>query len=316
MDICCLTFLLIAAALLGAALACAAPLQLAESLATETGEATEGCPGFAAPLGADAPRRESQRTERLVAFVEAAAEEVEQRGEAAFQHFAEPESIWRCGETYLFALDLLSRSIVFHADRGDAATGDVSTVDIDGRPALQHALEAVEHDSGRGWAFYRRASPQVRRPRWKATFLVSVTTPTGRPLAVGSGRYDLPLDHALMLGMARTAEHRLQQRGLADLEHLQRSTGPFIYRDARLVVIDPEGLVLADPLAYRRMERPSLAMQWLYATAAETPGGRFLAVDNDAEEVGEKDMSPLYVRPTRVENQPLALAVVRQTFHA
>jgi signal transduction histidine kinase len=200
-------------------------------------------------------------TEELVARVDAAAQLLSSKGEAAFAEFRKPDSRWRRGEDYVFVLDLQGDMLV-HPDPALEGKNELELKDINGRPIIRGLLAAVTAVPGRtdGWYHYQWPVPGGLLPRWKSSYAKLVTAPAGQRYVVASGIYDDTMARPFVIDIVEEAVSQIESRGRAAFPRFYDPTGPFLVKDAYVFVIDRNGVDLVNP-AFPSIEGRNLLEQ-------------------------------------------------------
>lgn len=200
---------------------------------------------------ADAPKaaRESSKmtVPELQAFVREAASVFEQRGEAAFPEFREKGSRWFRDDTYVFVWTA-DGTRVFNAPNqameGQDARGER---DAQGRPYGKMFLDVAASPSGEGWVHYMFPEPGGLFPRWKSSFLMRVTSPSGKQHLIGCGIYEMQMDKAFVQDVVDRAAVLIAERGKAAFDMLRDKSGPFFFMDTYVFVETTDGVELVNP---------------------------------------------------------------------
>ena len=215
-------------------------------------------PAPAAPAAAQADA--SPQSQAVVDLVEAAAQEVKRRGEAAFADFRVPGSRWYQGERYVFVVQPDGQRLVYPPDPAHEQSNILKFQDVGGKTFARLIIEQAAEGRGRGWVHYQwtRPNPHDRRPVWKSTYVVRVTAPSGRTYLVASGTYDGPTEKAFIVEEVEAAAALLQRQGRAAFPQLRDPTGRFLFRDTYVFVDTPAGVELVNP-AFPELEGRNLS---------------------------------------------------------
>jgi cytochrome c len=197
--------------------------------------------------GVTAPSMQAPTTtEGLIAFVQAAATQVHERGTAAFDEFARRGSVWNHDDTYLFVTDDRTDRIVFHGANPELVGRKMEElVGAEGRDFggfTEDTLELMHH----AWAFYKWRRPSGGWPVWKASYNLRVAGPSGERFIVGSGVFELNVDRKLVTELVDMAAAWVEHKRQKALKLIRDPNGPFVYRKTRVFVINTSGDVLAD----------------------------------------------------------------------
>ena len=224
----------------------ALPSAIAQAPAVAVAEA--GVPSYSHP-----------EVREVVELVQAAAAAVKSRGEAAFSDFRRRGAPWFQGERYVFVLTPDGKSVVYPPDPRGEGTSYLDFQDLGGKLFGREFLAVAQEPPGRGWVHYqwRRPNPDDRRPVWKATYLESVTAPSGQHYLVLSGLYDPPMERVFVVQQVDAAAALLQREGRAAFEQLRDRRSRFFYQDAYVFVVSPQGQLLLNP-AFPALEGSNL----------------------------------------------------------
>jgi signal transduction histidine kinase len=201
-----------------------------------------------APRTAQATEQyQEKETRQLVALVQAAAELVHTKGEAAFADLRAPGSRWRQGERYVFVIDPEGNMLV-HPDPAMEGRNELDLKDINGKPIIRGLIATTAHpDKPDGWYHYQWPVPGGLLPRWKSTYARLVTAPSGKRYVVGAGMYNDRMERAFVVDAVRDAVGQIEANGEAAFARFHDPTGPFIAKDAYIFVIDRSGVDLVNP---------------------------------------------------------------------
>jgi signal transduction histidine kinase len=206
-------------------------------------------PAGPSPDQPQAPVYEHAAVRQLVTFVEAAAAQIEQRGEQAFPELRRRGGRWFQGDRYAFVTDPQARLLVYPPDPGSEGASILGDQDFGGKPIGRMLVERAGEADGRGWVHYqwRRPNRHDRRPVWKSTYVVRVKLPSGASVLVGSGLYEPPMEKAFVMDEVEAAAVLLQQQGRAAFPQLRDRRGRFFYNDTYVFVDTPQGVELVNP---------------------------------------------------------------------
>ncbi|MFW6060735.1 MAG: cache domain-containing protein [Phycisphaeraceae bacterium] len=237
------------------------------------------------PTASGVPSDTPDSTEALMRFVAQAAGQVQREGRAALEAFAADDGPWQYRDAHLFVLDAEGEAL--HYDGAPHLVGQDlrGFTDTSGRPFVQWQLEALNNDSGTASAFYRWPRPQGIEPVWVASFAQRTAGPNDRMYLVGALRYELPIDATLLRQLAESAADRLRASPGALLREVRDPQGPWIYREAHVMVVSADGEVVAAPRS-RNDALPEAARQWLEqqdeALVSDDVHGRRVRVHGEA----------------------------------
>ena len=189
------------------------------------------------------------QVQEVVGLVQAAATAVRARGEGAFADFRRRGAPWFQGERYVFVLSTEGKSLVYPPQPSREGTNYLGFEDLGGKRFGRQFVAVAQAPPGRGWVHYqwRRPNPADRRPVWKATYLETVTAPSGQTYLVLSGLYDPPMERAFVLQEVDAAAELLQTQGRAGFEQLRDQRSRFFYQDAYVFVLSAQGQLLVNP---------------------------------------------------------------------
>jgi signal transduction histidine kinase len=208
------------------------------------------------PIATDLDRFEQPETRALVELVNDATELVATSGEAAFDEFRVDGSRWRQGETYVFVLDARGNTLV-HPDPAFEGSHEIDTKDINGKPIIRGMMAAAASDKGQGWYHYEWPVPGAILPRWKSTFLRSVTAPSGERFVVAGGMYNDRMERPFVIDIVTAAVDAIETSGADAYPLLRDPTGPFIAKDTYVFVVDMNGVDRVNP-AFPNLEGRNL----------------------------------------------------------
>ncbi|HET7832780.1 MAG TPA: cache domain-containing protein [Gallionella sp.] len=186
--------------------------------------------------------------EDLVALVKDAAELIRTKGEAAFSDFGVSGSRWRRDESYIFVLDLQGNMLV-HPDSTMEGQNEMELKDINGKPIIRGLIGAATAlpDKPEGWYHYQWPVPGGILPRWKSSYVRSVTASSGQRYVVGSGIYNDHMERSFVVDAVTAAVGQIEKHGRATFPLFHDPAGPFIVKDAYIFVFDMNGIDLVNP---------------------------------------------------------------------
>lgn len=233
----------------------------------------------------------------LVQCVEAAANLIRARGEAAFAEFRSPGSRWRQAERYIFVLQL-DGTMVVHADPEMEGTPQWDLQDVNGKRIVQGLLKAATGRPGQtgGWYHYEWPVPGGIVPRWKSSYVRLASSPFGRRYVVGSGVYNDRMEPEFVVDMVAQAVAELEQKGPAAFQLFHDATGPFKVKDSYIFVYDLDGINLCLP--------PFPSLEGRDFSSMKDPQGKCLIheIRNIVETTGSGWIEYLWPKPG--ENAP------------
>ena len=204
---------------------------------------------------------EHEDTRQLVSLVSDAARLTSSEGEAAFAEFRTSGSRWRQGDMYIFVLDRQGNMLV-HPDPAMEGNNQLQLKDINGKPIVQGLIAAATSvpDKTAGWYHYEWPVPDGVFPRWKSSYVQSVTAPSGKSYIVGSGVYNDRMERSFVIDEVKSAVAQIEKNGSAAFNQFHDPTGPYIAKDAYIFVLDASGVELVNP-AFPNLEGRNLLHQ-------------------------------------------------------
>lgn len=201
---------------------------------------------------------EFEETRGLVDLVNAAAEQIRDRGETVFGELSIEGSRWRRGDTYVFVLDPEGNMLV-HPDPSLEGRNALDLRDVHGKPIIVGLIAAATAipDKPEGWYHYQWPVPGELLPRWKSSYTKLVTAPAGKRYVVGSGMYNDRMERAFVVDMVDDAVALIEQTGESAFSLFRDSTSPYVAKDAYIFVLDMNGVALVHP-AFPNLERTDL----------------------------------------------------------
>jgi signal transduction histidine kinase/uncharacterized cupin superfamily protein len=191
---------------------------------------------------------EYEETRELVYFVNRAADLIRLKGEAAWNEFQHLGSRWRNGDTYIFALDPEGNMLV-HPDPLLEGKNQLGLKDINGKPIVRGLLTAATSIPERqeGWYHYQWIEPRGLLPRWKSSYVQGVRAPSGKQYIVGSGLYNDRLERAFVVDAVMHAVGELALHGQDAFQIFHDPSGPYIFKNTYIFVVDMNGVELVNP---------------------------------------------------------------------
>jgi len=191
---------------------------------------------------------EHAETRDLVQLVTDATELVHTKDEAAFREFGRPGSRWRHEEKYIFVLDLKG-SMLVHPDPALEGKNQLDLKDVNGKSIIRGIIGAAtaSPDKPEGWYHYQWTVPGGLLPRWKSSYMRLVQGSHGKSYIVCSGMYNDRMERAFAVDAVTNAVGEIGKHGKAAFERFHDPTGPFMFKDAYIFVIDMNGVDLVNP---------------------------------------------------------------------
>ncbi len=191
-----------------------------------------------------------QDTKTLVALVEDAAALMEQKGEQAFDAFAQKSSKWLNDDHYLFAYSL-DGVCLFHPITPSLVGRDVMSLkDVNGKYVIRMITDVGRKDGNDayGWVFHLWEDGPQLAPTWKSSYVRKVILPDGRVIVVGSGSYHIKTEKAFVEERVRSAANLLKIAGRAGaFPQFKNVSSPFVFLNSYIFVLDKNGRALVDP---------------------------------------------------------------------
>ncbi len=201
-----------------------------------------------------------EETRQLVRLVEAAAAQVEARGERAFDDFAKADSRWLNEQHYFFIYDAKG-VCVFHPMSPHLVGQDLSGFrDFYRKPVIERmtALAARPEPSAAEWFFYLWEEGTQFFPMWKSSYVRKAITPAGRVLLVGSGVYNLRVEREFVRRQVDAAAELMLAEGRETaFRAFNDLSSRFVFINTYIFVLDLQGRALVDP-AFPSLEGRSL----------------------------------------------------------
>lgn len=187
-------------------------------------------------------------TKQIVTLVLEATDLVRTKGEEAFKVFRAKDSKWRQGETYIFVLDPQGNMLV-HPDPKLEGTNQLNLKSINGKSIIKGILNSATTNPNKpeGWFHYQYPIPGGITPRWKSTFAKQVKAPSGKTYIIGCGLYTDRMEKEFAVDLVKAAVGEIEEKGEADLPLFRDKTGPYLVKDAYMLVITTDGVELVNP---------------------------------------------------------------------
>jgi signal transduction histidine kinase len=194
---------------------------------------------------------------KLVSFVQEAVDLIEKEGEAAFPKLREPGGGWFEGDSYVFVWGLDGIRHVFPPDTAGEGQDMRDLKDINDKPIGQWFIARASSDNGEGWIHYQWPRPGEIFPVWKSTYVKRAISPAGYAYLVGSGRYNMPLDRAFIIGLVEAAARMLNEQGRTGFARLRDGSDEFIFMETYVFVVALYGVEYVNP-AFPNLEGRNL----------------------------------------------------------
>ncbi len=191
---------------------------------------------------------EFDETKKLVAFVEDAAGLLQTKGIVAFRDFAQKDSKWLSGNSYLFAYDLHG-TCIFHPVTPELIGRNlINMKDLNGKPVIGEIVQIASNPKHPcGWVHYLWMEPGEIYPEYKSSYIMRVTDPAGHIFAIGSGNYKQKAEKIFVSDMVDSACIQLERSGLAMIPQFLDKSGKYTFYDSYIFIIDEKGTALVDP---------------------------------------------------------------------
>lgn len=217
------------------------------------------------PLAATAGRFQDPSVYRhepareLVATVNRAADLLAEKGQAAFEEFAQPDSPWMHGERFLFVFGE-DGTCLFHPEHPAYLGKNVlNAKDAQGRPMVRWLIETASHpDRPYGWVHYFSPPPEALFPSWKSSYVVGVRGPEGRLYALGSGLYDMPVEKQFVVDLVDRAADLIERQGEQAFQVLHEEASRYNLLGTYVYVFTMDGKTKVDPAYPTDGERSAL----------------------------------------------------------
>ena len=189
-------------------------------------------------------------TRELVAFVRAAADLVEQKGEACFPELNQKGGRWYNGEKYVFVTTVDGLALL--NPPFPEAIGKFLWLVKDpwGKPIARLNIDSLkpgENGEKEGWVHYQWPRPGSTKPEWKTSYALLVTGPRGKQYIVASGSYDLKIEKAFIEDLVKNAVDLIKKDGKKAFERLNDKSSKYQFRDVYVFVLNDKGLELCNP---------------------------------------------------------------------
>ena len=189
-------------------------------------------------------------TKHLVALVEEAATQIEQKGEAAFKEFSVHNSKWLYDDYYLFVY-MTDGTNVFHPIEPRLMGKNIIGLhDMNGKAVIQMIVDVAkkpERDAS-DWVFYLWEYKTQLIPLWKSAYIRKAIAPNGTVYLVGSGLYNMKTERAFVHDRVELACEKLLSEGKdAAFKEFRDPASPFVFLGAYIFVLDEDGRTLVDP---------------------------------------------------------------------
>jgi len=198
--------------------------------------------------GEGQPRYEHRRTKEVVDLVNEAVSLIEKDGERAFPLLKKEGSKWFKGDLYLFVYDTNGVNVAHPLRPRLEGQNLIDLKDINGKPIIRMMLDRVSSPGKRsGWVHYMWFRPNEIFPGWKSSFVRLARSPSGQEYLVGGGLFDMQMEKAFIVEMVDAAAQLLEKEGKVPLNQFRDKSGPFIFVDSYIFILDEKGNAIIDP---------------------------------------------------------------------
>ena len=217
----------------------------------------------ASPAGPESPYV-YEETRRLVQLVNDAADLIEKDDKGALVQFSKRGSPWFNERNYCFIYDA-DGVCVFHPISTHLVGQNLGDLkDFYGKPIIRQftALAKRPERDAAGWFFYLWEEGTQFFPMWKTSYVRKAVTPSGRVLLVGSGVYNLRVEHEFVRLRVDAAAELLAKEGRDEaFRQFNDLASPFVFLNTYIFVLDMKGRALVDPAFPSREGRSLLDFQ-------------------------------------------------------
>lgn len=190
---------------------------------------------------------EDSASGELVHFVRDAGALIEQEGETAFPKFRKAGGKWFRGNEYVFVWGLDGMRHVYPPDPAGEGENMRRLKDVKGKPIGEWFIARGAGPGHEGWVHYQWPRPGEIFPVWKSTYLQGAVAPSGKAYVVGAGRYNMPLEPALVVALVDDACRMLKVEGRQGFSRLKDETGEFVFMDTYVFVVALNGTEYVNP---------------------------------------------------------------------
>lgn len=190
----------------------------------------------------------SESSRAVMALVKEGIELFHREGEMAFEMFRTPDSRWRKGDEYLFVIDAKGTMLV-HTDTALEGKNLMELMDVGGKPIIKGLLQTANASvNGQGgWYHYQWPVPGGLFPRWKSSFVMPVTSSSGKQYVLGCGIYTDRMEREFVVDLVQGAAQEIKANGDSAFAILRDPTGPYLAKDAYVMVFSMDGIDLVNP---------------------------------------------------------------------
>lgn len=170
------------------------------------------------------------------------------QGEKAFDSFRTEGSRWSKGDNYIFVIEQ-NGNMTVHADSALEGKNRMDLTDVNGKKivrGLLHAAEVSPNKQG-GWYHYQWHIPGGLFPRWKSSYVMPVTSASGKNYIIGSGIYTDRMEREFVIDMVNAAAEEISGKGDSAFALFRDKSGTYLAKDAYVFVIDMDGTELVNP---------------------------------------------------------------------
>jgi len=169
-------------------------------------------------------------------------------GENVFDTFRVSGRLWRLGDDYIFVFDTDGNMLV-HTDTALEGKNVMDLVDVGGKPIIKGLLQTAKAsvDGQGGWYHYQWPVPGGLFPRWKSSYVMPVTSASGSEYVIVCGIYTDRMEKEFVVDMVNAAVREINERGESSFVTFHDHTGPFLAKEAYVVVFSMQGIDLVNP---------------------------------------------------------------------
>lgn len=187
-------------------------------------------------------------TRHSVNIVHQAVALIESEGTKAFKEFSVKGSQWFHDDKYIFVHALDGRLLCNPAFPQMVGSQMIDFKDVVGKPPVQFMIDQVT-TFGResGWIHYLWPIPGEVETSWKSSYVHLAHGPDGEKYLVGIGLYNVPMERCFAVQAVDEAAMLIEREGEKAFETLRSRTGPFVWKNSYVFVIDMNGTEHVNP---------------------------------------------------------------------
>lgn len=191
---------------------------------------------------------ENPEVRAVVQLVHDAVKLIEKDGKSAFKQFSKKGSKWFKNDVYVYVHSLDGTLVANGAFPELLGSNMIDFRDLTKKLVVRQSIDQVtRYGRESGWVHYLWPVPGQVEPSWKSSYVHLTVGPDGKKYFVGAGLYNAPVEQCFVKSMVNDAALLIERQGAKAFPYIRSRSGPFLWQDTYVFVIDSEGVSLVNP---------------------------------------------------------------------